>query len=338
MVGRCQAQFPSQVSRPVSPTPETHSAARAGHGSPPGCPATSPHITGSPGWCSDPGPRTASVPETTLHRVTTHTARHCGLCPECERRCLFQSSRLTPECPCPSPELNGMEATCPFRACGPRAWTRMTQARPPALEARSASEQAWGSSRHWHPAAQILGTRRWPPFPAHSLPRGSQTREDPAVPPSPRTEMPVDGAAAMADGPWLPEGAPCAFFILTSAPGVPCTHPHRSQSQRTPGAHGGGEPNNESPSEGVGYSAPKNGFHDAEPHLCPGWGPGGGAETPQAGSTAPSSGPATWPQRRHHFSRRKRPLKKESSSWFKDMYFKSIYKNVSVQNANTACV
>ena len=135
MVGRCQAQFPSQVSRPVSPTPETHSAARAGHGSPPGCPATSPHITGSPGWCSDPGPRTASVPETTLHRVTTHTARHCGLCPECERRCLFQSSRLTPECPCPSPELNGMEATCPFRACGPRAWTRMTQARPPALEA-----------------------------------------------------------------------------------------------------------------------------------------------------------------------------------------------------------
>ena len=100
----------------------------------------------------------------------------------------------------------------------------------------------------------------------------------------------------------------------------------------------GGEPNNESPSEGVGYSAPKNGFHDAEPHLCPGWGPGGGAETPQAGSTAPSSGPATWPQRRHHFSRRKRPLKKESSSWFKDMYFKSIYKNVSVQNANTACV
>lgn len=242
MVGRCQAQFPSQVSRPVSPTPETHSAARAGHGSPPGCPATSPHITGSPGWCSDPGPRTASVPETTLHRVTTHTARHCGLCPECERRCLFQSSRLTPECPCPSPELNGMEATCPFRACGPRAWTRMTQARPPALEACSASEQAWGSSRHWHPAAQILGTRRWPPFPAHSLPRGSQTREDPAVPPSPRTEMPVDGAAAMADGPWLPEGAPCAFFILTSAPGVPCTHPHRSQSQRTPGAHGGGNP------------------------------------------------------------------------------------------------
>lgn len=192
----------------------------------------SPRITGSPGWRSDPGPRTASIPEPTLHWVATHTARHRGLCPECERRCPFQSSRLTPERPCPSPELSGTEATCPSR-------TRVIQACPPALETRSASEQAWGSSQRWHPAAQIPGTRRWPLFPAHSPPRGSQSREDPAVPPSPRTEMPVDGAAATADGPWLPGGAPCAFFILTSAPGVPYTHPHRSQSQRTPGAHGG---------------------------------------------------------------------------------------------------
>lgn len=34
-------------------------------------------------------------------------------------------SQLTPERSCPSPELNGMEATSLFQACGPKAWTRM---------------------------------------------------------------------------------------------------------------------------------------------------------------------------------------------------------------------
>lgn len=129
-------------------------------------PAAHPRITGSPGWRSDPGPRTASVPETTLHWATTQTASHHGLCPEFERRCPFQSSRLTPERPCRSPELNGTEVMCPFWVCGPRAWCS------PALEARSASEQAWGSSWCLRLAARIPGTRGWPPFPAHSPPRG----------------------------------------------------------------------------------------------------------------------------------------------------------------------
>lgn len=56
-------------------------------------------------------------------------------------------------------------------------------------------------------------------------------------------------------------------------------------------------------------------------HTCAPARAQGEAEALQAWSIAPSGSPATWPQRLHYFSRRKRPPKNEGSPWFKHMYF-----------------
>lgn len=286
-VGRCRAQLRRVTShaRLVSPAPEAKGAARVGTGSPPAAPpqvlVSQAPQDGAPTLAPEPPASLRSRPcglWWVLHQVTPKQLVTVSSVPRVGKM-LPDSvySQLTPERSCPSPELNRTEATCPFQACSPRAWTRMDTGTFPCTGGTTSIRVGvgflTGASAPPQESREPGGGRRSQHTARHRV--SDPGRAQPSLPllaqKHPWTELQprLTGPGCQREHP-----APSLYSPLLWGSRAHTPTAHRYTVTEDPWGTRWG-PYNERPSEGVGYSVPKNGFHDAEPHLWPRLGPGG---------------------------------------------------------------